>query len=370
MTGRVFTGIIETLLNGKGIVIGDPSSGEYVAGVRGFRETAEMNILVTGATGYVGRALIPQLCQAGHSIRILARKTSDLSAFKECRKALEVFYGDLLQEETLRGIGENIDYVCHLAGVLPYSQTKAEHYYDVNKTGSLNLIKQFAGSRVKNFLFTTSTASLGAISKDIVTENDFSPPIADYGKSKYAAELAIREFAEKQAIPYTMARLTHIYGPGETRDLYRMVKMMKKGIFPQIGFKPNLYPAVYIDDAVNGIIRVLERGRPGETYIITDKESHDTRLIRKYVLQYLSLKKSLYPFLPKYLSLLIFSILDIISDMSGVKFPATRKNIQFLSAGRRFSIEKARKELGYVPQVPLKEGLRKTIEYYLQEGLI
>jgi len=329
-----------------------------------------MKILVTGATGYIGKALVPQLLERGHVLRILARPTSDTSAF-EGDDRIEVFKGDITKEETLRGISQNIEAVYHLAvlGHLSHAEND-EEYFNVNDTGSINLLKQFIGSPVKTFLFTTTSAALGPISGKIVTEEDFSPPVTAYGQSKYKAELSIKEFAQKNSIPAIMVRLTHVYGPGETRDLYRMIKMIKKGIFPQIGFSPNLYPAVYIDDAVRGIISAMEKGTNGETYIISDHTSHDTRDIRRLVLQYLGIKSRFYPFLPKYLSLALFSVLDLISQITGIKFPVKRKNIQFMSAGRMFSIEKARKELGYEPKVSLEEGLKKTIDYYLEKNLL
>ena len=142
------------------------------------------------------------------------------------------------------------------------------------------------------------------------------------------------------------------------------------GIFPQVGFAPNLFPAVYIDDAVCGLMLAMEKGHSGETYIISDKTSHDTRMIRNLVRKHLGIRNKLYPFFPKYLMLMLFYILDKFSNKTGITFPASQKNIQFITAGRSFSIEKARKELGYEPVVSLDEGLKKTIEYYLQEKLI
>jgi nucleoside-diphosphate-sugar epimerase len=146
--------------------------------------------------------------------------------------------------------------------------------------------------------------------------------------------------------------------------------MIKRGIFPQVGFSPNLFPAVYIDDAVSGLMLAMEKGRIGETYIISDKTSHDTRMIRKLVRKHMGINNKLYPFFPKYPMLFLFSILDKFSNKTRIQFPVSRKNIQFVTAGRSFSIEKARKELGYEPMVSLDEGLKRTIEYYLQEKLI
>jgi len=327
-----------------------------------------MKVLVTGATGYLGRTLIPVLHDAGYTIRALVRQSGDLSFLSGLRN-VEIFYGDITKEETLEGIEKDIEYVYHLAGHISHLKDD-QTCFDVNLLGTLNLLKRFVGSGLKKFLFTTSSAALGVIRKKTVTETNFAPPVTAYGMSKYNAELAIKEFAEKHAISYVIVRFTHIYGPGEVRDLYKIIKMIKKGIFPQVGLFPNLFPAVYLDDAVRGLMLAMGKGRPGETYILTDETSQDTRTIRRLVRKYLGIREKWYPVLPKYPTLLMFSVLDWISQTTGVKFPATKKNIQFITAGRNFSIDKARRELGYEPQVSLEEGVKKTIEYYLQEGLI
>ena len=328
-----------------------------------------MNILVTGATGYLGKALVPVLQEAGHHLRILARPSSDIRAFQN-QERIEISYGDIVKPETLNDIAEGIDQVYHLAVLGHLNDAGQQDYMNVNHAGTLNLLEQFKNSPVQRILFTTSSAALGPIAGKVVTEEDFAPPVTAYGRSKYAAELSFKEYAQQHNIPYVLVRLTHVYGPGEQRDLYQIIKLIKKGLYPQIGFKPNLYPAVYIDDAVRGLVRAMEKGRVGETYIISDKSSHDTRDIRKWVRHYLGLKNMIYPWLPKCLALGLFTLCDYISHKTGLRFPATRKNIEFMTARRIFSIEKANTELDWEPQITLEEGLRRTIDAYRQEGLI
>jgi nucleoside-diphosphate-sugar epimerase len=314
--------------------------------------------------------LVPILHDKGYGIRILVQESSDISGFSGLNN-IEFFYGDITIKDSLEGIEKDIEYVYHLAVLGHYGVVEDDQgYFDVNETGSLNLLEHFVSSEVKKILFTTTSGALGAMPHKTVTENDFTPPVTPYGMSKYKAELSIKEFAEKHGIPYVMVRFTHVYGPGETRDLYSIIRMMKRGVFPQVGFSPNLFPAVYIDDAMNGLMLAMEKGRLGETYIISDKTSHDLRTIRTLVRKHLGISSRLYPIFPKYPTLMLFAILDWISARTGIRFPASRKNIQFITAGRSFSIEKAKRELGYKPSVSLDEGLRKTVAYYLQEKLI
>jgi len=328
------------------------------------------NILITGGTGFLGRALIPELVENGCSVRILVRKTSDIASFKN-KPGIELFYGDITDNKSLGGIEENIDQVYHLA-VLGHldENTGDQDYLNVNANGTLNILKRFKGIKIEKFLFATTSAALGVIPGREITENDFKKPVTAYGMSKYKAELFLKEYCNKNSIPYVMVRLTHVYGPGENRDLFKIIKMMKKGIFPQVGLGPNLYPAVYLDDAIKGLILAMGEGANKETYIISDCKSHDLKDIRKFVKKYLGIQNRWYPFVPKYPVFIFFFILDWISRITGIKFPATSKNISFITAGRRFCIKKAQKELGYKPLVSLEQGLKKAIDFYIKEGLL
>jgi nucleoside-diphosphate-sugar epimerase len=327
-------------------------------------------VLVTGGTGFLGRALVPLLTEKGYRVRALVRPSSRTDFMKKLKNT-DLFEGDLEDEKTLKGIEEDIDFICHLA-VLGHlnSGESMGRFMDVNVAGSLNLLNRFRGRPLKKILFATTTAALGLMNKKMITEEDFAMPGTKYGVSKYEAEKAVREYCGENHLPLVMVRLSHVYGPGESRDLFRMIKMMKKGYFPQVGISPNLYPAVYIDDAAEGVILAMEKGREMNTYILTDHESHDTRQIRKIVRKHLGIRRSLYPIVPKYPMCGLFYLTDWIGKLTGKPFPVTLKNIRYISSGRRFSIGKAVKDLGYHPKVSLEEGLARTLDFYKKEKLL
>jgi len=329
-----------------------------------------MNVLVTGGTGFLGRALIPHLTRKGYRVRALVRRSSRTGFLGEMNH-VELFHGNLEDENTLEGIEKDIHYVCHLA-VLGHlnSGQGMNRFQAVNVIGSLNLLKRFKGRPVGKILFATTTAALGLMNKELITEQDFAMPDTKYGISKHEAEKALRAYCRENGLPFIMVRLSHVYGPGESRDLFRIIKMMKRGYFPQVGFSPNLYPAVYIDDAAEGVRLAMEKGDDSHTYIITDRVSHDTRKIRKIVQQRLDINRRFYPVVPKYPMYGLFCLTDWIGRMTGRSFPVTLKNIRYISSGRQFSIEKARKELGYNPKVSLEEGLARTLDYYKEHNIL
>jgi len=328
-----------------------------------------MNVLVTGATGFIGSRLVPALSDKGFNIRCLVRKTSDISKLKEL-KNVDFFYGDITDPETISGAAQNIDTVIHLAVLGHLKKGTEEEYTRVNVKGTINVIDESISSEVKKIIVTTTTAALGIIPGRTVTEEDEGIPLNEYGRSKAMEENAVKELIKTKAAPVLMLRFSHVYGPGEQRDLHKIIKMMKKGIFPQIGLKANLYPAVYIDDVVQSIIQAMEYGRTGETYIITDNKSHDLKDIRKIVNKELGKETTLYPVIPKFLALSMVYLLEKLFSLFGKDFSYSVKNINSITARRQFSIEKAKKELHFSPRVSLEEGLHRTIEYYKRNNLI
>jgi nucleoside-diphosphate-sugar epimerase len=216
----------------------------------------------------------------------------------------------------------------------------------------------------------STTAAIGIPKVRLIDENTPLHPVSPYGQSKKEADEVISLFIKKHQLPIVTLCFPHIYGPGEQRDFLKIMRMIKKGIFPQVGFSPNLYPSIFVTDAVDAICLAMTRGKIGEKYIIADDDPHDLRAIRRLVLRYIRSKKKIYPFMPKYLGILGAHLVESVFELFGAAPPITAKSIRSITAGRRLCIEKARKDMGFEPKVDIEEGIRRTVNWAQKEHLL
>ena len=330
-----------------------------------------MRIYITGATGYVGSNLIPRLLDQDHDITCLMRspeKYTDSEIFTKCN----LVKGDIIDRESLKGTMQDIDVVLHLAvlGHLDEAKQGNDAFYTVNVLGTKNILEECIISKPKRILCFSSTAAIGIPKIDLIDENTPLRATNPYGKSKKESDELILSFIKRYNLPIVNLCFPHIYGPGEERDFLKIIRMIKKGIFPQVGFSPNLYPSVYISDAVDAISLALKKGRVGEKYIIADDDPHDLKIIRRLVLKYLGKERKFYPIIPKHISIYFAYAMESIFGLFGAVLPIKARNLKSISAGRRLSIGKAKRELGFMPNVALEEGIRRTIEWYKKENLL
>lgn len=330
-----------------------------------------MRIYITGATGFVGSNLVSRLIDENHDITCLMRipqKYTSSAIFAKCN----LIKGDVTDRDSIRGTLDNMDAVIHLAvlGHLNEGKQSFNDFHTVNVSGTKNILEECTISKPKRILCFSSTAAIGLPRVHSIDEDTPMQPTDPYGKSKKEADELIRHYIEKYHLPIVSLCFSHIYGPGEQRDFLKIIKMVKKGIFPQVGFTPNLYPSVYISDAVEAIKLALKKAKVGEKYMIADDDPHDLRVIRKIILRNLGIRRKFYPIIPKHISIYSAYVMELISGIFGVIPPIKARNLKSITAGRRISIEKAKREMGFKPKINLEEGIRRTIAWYRKENLI
>lgn len=329
-----------------------------------------MKYLITGATGFMGPHLVKRLSDEGHSCRCLVRSKKKAEKLSEFRNT-EIIEGDITSPSTLIGVADGADRLIHMAtlGHMSNFVVSEEMFESVNVQGTVNIMTEALKSNVPRIVHCSSVAAMGICDEIPSNENTKCNPHHPYGRSKLKAEEIVRNMVAESKLPASIIRFSMVYGPGDWRDMLKLTKLAKKGLFPKIGSKPKLTPLIHVSDAVTGLLLAAERGRFGETYLITNKKSEKFDDIRQMILDGLEIKR-LPLYIPESLALLIADISELFFTKAGKNPPVARKNIESTLADRIFSIEKAMAELGFNPEVEPKEGIRETAQWYKNNNWI
>ena len=328
-----------------------------------------MRYLITGATGFIGPYLIKRLVTDGHVCRCLVRPGSEEKIPKSAD--LEIFTGDITQPETLIGIANGVDRLIHLAtlGHMSNFTVTEDMFTAINVNGSQNIMKEALKVGVPKIVHCSSVAAMGICSEIPATETTPCAPHHPYGRSKLAAENAVREMVRQEGLPAVIIRFSMVYGPGDSRDILKLTRMAKKGLFPKVGKRAKLTPLVHVQDAVDGLLLAAEKGRDGETYLITNRNSEPFDKIREIIQDALGLKKKAV-YVPEWVALAAAAFMEKSFGLIGKSPPVARKNIESTLADRVFSIEKAQRDLGFDPKIDPEVGLRETVNWYRHMGWV
>jgi nucleoside-diphosphate-sugar epimerase len=325
-----------------------------------------MKALVVGGTGFIGSSIVKDLLSKNIEVRVLIRKKSVINRFSN--KRIEIKYGNISEIGSLREHTKDVDLVYSAFGILGQWGTPEQLYWEVNTKGVKNLLESCLNRKVKQFIHISSAGVLGPLPHGVVADEFFSyNPSNVYERTKCEAEKEILNYGKKFGIPFTIIRPEFVYGPGDTHVL-GLFKAIKAKRFVILGNGSSLLHPTYIDDLIQGIhLCTYNQNTVGEIFLITGDRPIKVKELAETIAEEAGAR------LPKIKIPLFFAnatakVLELGARVTKFEPLLTTSRVKFFTENRAFSYEKARNELGYVPKVDFREGVRKTIRWYQENG--
>lgn len=322
-----------------------------------------MMILVTGGTGFTGSRLCERLVKDGYQVKTIVRDTR--KATHLLGLGVEIIPGDIVSFETaLKGTKE-VDKVFHLAALYRNEGVPRRAFWDVNVLGTENLLKASVLNGVQRFVHCSTVGVHGHIEHPPANEDAPYGPGDHYQESKAEGEKTAIRYMQQARMPITIFRPGAIYGPGDLRFL-KLFKAIYKGRFWMIGSGNVYYHLTYIDDLIDGILLCGNSDKAiGRIYILAGKEYVTLNYLVSQIAEALgvNLPNQHIPAWPVYA---LGYLCEIICKPFGIEPPLYRRRIDFFKKSRAFDISRAKQELGFEPKMDLKEGIRRTAHWYLE----
>ena len=324
-----------------------------------------MRIALTGATGYTGGRLLTALRRRGDEVSVLAREGADLGPLREA--GARIVAGDLSDRGGLDRLVEGADAVLHVAAVYRTAGHPDRYYREVNVSGTERLLEAALAAGVKRFVHTSTVGVHGHVARPPADEDSPIAPGDVYQATKAEAEALAAQFGRERGLPVTVVRPGAIYGPGETR-LLKLFRAIARGRYAIVGSGRSFYHPVYIDDLVAGFLLALERPEAaGERFIVAGPQYVSQAELADLIARHTDGR--VFPLhVPAAPLRLAGAVCEAICVPLGIEPPIHRRRVEFWTKSRAFSIEKARRVLGYRPAVDIEEGIARTAAWYRQAG--
>ncbi len=322
--------------------------------------------LITGGTGFVGSHVARALIEAGHSVRILHRKSSKLDVLEGVK--FESAYGDVLELDALREACAGCDWVFHVAAVADYWRADKAYMFEVNVEGTRRVLQAARESGVKRVVFTSSAAAIGLTQGGVSDENkpfNLSPARFPYGYSKVLAQQVVAEAVAAGQEVVTVNPVI-VMGPGDLNQISgsMVIESKRKGRFVPV--PPGGAGYVDVRDVARWQLRAAEVGISGEKYILgtanfTHREWFD--LIADVV----GVPRPIVR-LPRFILPLGAGVVDGLRRI-GVNMPIDGNQVILGGMDVYFKYEKAWAAFG-TPQMAMEMSLQDTYAWYRARGIV
>lgn len=324
-----------------------------------------MHVLVTGATGFTGGHLARALEAAGHQVRALVRVPSQASDLEA--GGIQLANGDVRDPAAIAAAVAKVDVVYHIAAVYRQAGVSNETYRAVNAVAVGRIVDAAAAAGVRRVVHCSTVGVHGDVEHPPANEDAPLKPGDIYQTTKLEGEELAREVGHRTGIQVTIVRPSGIYGPGDRR-LLKLFRGVARRRWITLGSGKIYYHLTYIDDLVAGIRLCGESpAAANRTYILAGSEVTTLNELVDLTADVAGVRRPRVH-LPVWPFWTAGALCEAISVPFGIEPPLYRRRVDFFTKSRAFDIERARTEIGYAPAVGLREGIKRTLDWYRNHG--
>ena len=308
-----------------------------------------MRMLITGGAGFIGSEFVRQAVRKGHQVAVVDKLTyaGDLERLSEVTKDITFYKADISNQEFIEHIfeKENPEVVVHFAAESHVDRSLLDPYPFIgsNVLGTQVLLEVSKAKGVELFVNMSTDEVYGDLGKEgTFTEESPLKPNSPYSTTKASADMLGRAYYRSFGLPVVTIRASNNYGPWQYPEKFVPViilKALRDEKIPVYGDGTNVREWLYVTDCAEGIMAAIDRGKAGEIYNIGSKEEKQNIEVAKAILKLLGKGEEL---------------IEFVKDRPGHDF--------------RYSLDttKAKRELGWEAKTSFDEGLKKTIEWYIE----
>jgi len=327
-----------------------------------------MKVLVTGATGFIGRYLVRRLISDGRQVRALVLPDEDTSTINHC--GAEIVRGNVVDYQSVKQAASSCRQIFHLAGKTEASGASRTDFTGVNVQGTENVARAALSVGVDRLVFSSSGAAYYGkdLSNRAISEETKPFPDSPYGRSKFQAEQVLLSHHRCANLPVVLARINAVLGPGAMSWL-NLFRTIADGKFRLIGEGNNYHHPSDIADIVEGLALCGSiPGIEGQAFILVGAKPVRFRDLVATIIEAVGAPK-----MPSSLPAGPFHLYQRMSrhffSWTGRRLPrADRSDLYF--GDQAFDLSRSRRVLGYIPKVSTKEAVRRTATWFKKQGYL
>ncbi|HEX7115489.1 MAG TPA: NAD(P)-dependent oxidoreductase [Steroidobacter sp.] len=332
------------------------------------RTPAQLRLLVTGASGFIGSRLALHAHRAGVDVLATGRAETplEIERLKELRAAEVPVVEGLLQDASLvRRLVRDRNIVIHLAAAQHESHMPRSYFHTSNVEVVRLLLDECAQADVERFVYGSTIGVYGDAGGRVLDETSPVHPDNMYTQTKLEAESLVRAQADR--LPVTIVRIGETYGPGDFR-LLKLFRAIDRGRFVMLGDGSNRRQCIHVNDLVRGLLLAAQHpAAAGETFILAGREAMTTTEMVERIARALG-RTPPRARLPVWPFVLAGALLENTLRPLRIQPPLHRRRLDFFRKSLVFSIEKAGRTLGFEPQIDFLTGAMDTARWYRARG--